>query len=82
MVPIPPPAKSPLLEKPGPEPPIDIFQEPDGSPSDANGESDPDPMDDVPYSMDTTQPGSLSPSEGSREYLDMIKWLVNALGVQ
>lgn len=70
------------MEKPGPEPPLINLQEPDASASDAEDESDPDLLDDSPDVLDNAQPGSLSPSESSQEYLEMIKRLVSALGVQ
>lgn len=77
-----PPVQIPVLEKPSPEPPLWILQEPDHCASDAEEDSEPDLMDAGQDVLDTVLPGCLSPSEGSQEYLEMVKRLASALGVQ
>lgn len=72
----------PVLEKPGPELPLRILQELDPSASDAEEDWEPDLLDGGQDVLDTALPGSLSPSESSQEYLEMIKRLASALGVQ
>lgn len=79
-----PPVQQPLqtdtLEKPGPELPLRILQEQD--PSTSDGDSEPNLMEGSPDVLDTVFPGSLSPSESSQEYLEMLKRLASTLGVQ